>query len=431
MKLTKLSISIYIKILLGVLLATILFLAVSVYFIRQNIGTIFNEIAAKQMVLKGQLTVEDISADWDGCVFFTNLVWIDNTGKTAATIPEGSFKISIWDIITRNFTPASIKLINLKDAKISVSFNDRMAITSIDRRKPVKPKAQSQPAAPTNLPIDKYELNAKLVLIDCTLEAFYENRHFLMYDVNSYLDINTKKSIKGSFSTGFFGGTISADGLEIDGEIDFTKPIHEYNLNLVLKQVNPSTLGAGIGLYEPVSAVAKMTGPLPNPTISGSLSMYNLVLTGLHLTDLTGKFDYRSGLITAHDVKAKAFEGNVTASGYFNIDKKTYMIDILGKDLKGQIAVDKNLVCLVDLNAKMQGFGDPKSVLTTGSFKSSIGSYKGILFKSISADVRNQYGVLEFSNVVLKTPLISLNSSITLEKGKLKIGPIGVYHAKK
>lgn len=425
---TTIQTKLYLKLLLGICAALILFIGVSIYLIRQNIGTIFNEIAARQMVLKGQLTVEDITADWDGCVFFENLVWVDNTGKTAAQIPRGSFRVSLWDLMTRNFTPASIKLINLQDAKISITFNERMAIQSIDRRKIAKPKPKPKTDDTVNIHIDKYDLNAQLILKDCTLEAFYEQRHFLMYDVNAYIDIDTKKAIKGSFSTGFFGGTISADGLEIDGEIDFTKPVHEYNLTLVLKEVNPSTLGAGIGMYEPVSATAKMTGPLPNPTISGSLTMHDLILTGLHLTDLTGKFNYQNGLITAHDVKAKAFDGDVSASGYFNIDKRTYMIDIVGKYLKSQLAGDKELICLVDLTAKMQGFGDPKSVLTTGSFKSSGGVYKGIPFKSIGADVHNQYGIMEFNNVVVKTPLISFSTSIVVEKGQFRLGKVARHH---
>mgnify|MGYP003586732232 CR=1 FL=1 len=422
----KMSAVRYIKIILLVAILGVSALGASMYWVRQNIGTLFNEVAARQMVVKGTLTVEDITADWDGCVFFKNLVWIDNRGRTAATIPNGSFKIRLWDIITRNIKPESIRLIDLRDAKLAITFNERMAIQSIDRRKQV-PKKDAQGKPITNIPIERYNLDARLVLIDCTLEAFFENRHFLMYDVSSELNINTKNAISGYFKSGFFGGTISADGLEISGDIDLTKPIHEYNLDLVLKEVNPSTLGAGIGVYEPVSAWAKMTGPLPKPTIKGSLSMKDLVLPGLHFNDVKGKFVYDGGKISASEITAKAFDGDVVASGYFNIDDKTYMVDMVGKYLKGQLAAGKDLICLVSLTAKMQGFGDPKSVLTTGSFKSSEGMYKGVFFKSISADVRNQYGLLEFNNVLIRTPLLSLSTSLTLERGKVHIGKIETY----
>lgn len=422
----KISTNYYIKIVLVMIFLLITIFSGSMYWIRKNIGTVFNEVAARQMVIKGQLSVRDITADWDGCVFFEHLVWIDKTGKTAAMIPYGSFKISVWDIMTRNITPESIKLIDLRGAKLAITFNERMAIESIDRRKQPKETIKKDSAV-VDLKLDKYDINARLVMVDCTLEAFFENRHFLLYDVNSELDINTKRSIIGYFKSGFFGGTISADGLEISGDIDFTKPIHEYNLDLFFNEVNPSTLGAGIGVYEPVSAWAKMTGSLPNPTIKGSLSMKDLVLPGLHFVDLKGNFAYENGLINATGVTAKAFDGNIWASGYFNIDKKTYLVDIVGKYLKGQLAAGKDLVCLVDLNAKMQGFGDPKSVLTTGSFKSSEGIYKGIFFKMISADVHNQYGLLEFNNVIIKTPLVSLTTSLSLEKGKVHIGKIDTY----
>ena len=98
------------------------------------------------MVIKGQLSVQDITADWDGCVFFEDLVLIDNNGKTAASVPYGSFKIRLWDIVTRSIKPESIKLIDLRRAKISITFNERMAIESIDRRKQAKNAAQKAQA---------------------------------------------------------------------------------------------------------------------------------------------------------------------------------------------------------------------------------------------------------------------------------------------
>nr|WP_252894222.1 hypothetical protein [Veillonella denticariosi] len=89
----------------------ILFLAIGgiVFFILATIasrgmGVIFNEVMARQTIMRGTVTVESLSATpWGGTLSFTELVWKDPEGHELLNAPSGKIRVNMWDIVTRNF----------------------------------------------------------------------------------------------------------------------------------------------------------------------------------------------------------------------------------------------------------------------------------------------------------------------------------------
>ena len=96
------------------------------YLASVQAAIIFNEVAVKQRVIKGTLTVETLNANVFGTVRFNNLVWKDDTGKILAIIPQGSFKVRPWDVITKRLSTETLTYIELKDAIVNINFDNKM-----------------------------------------------------------------------------------------------------------------------------------------------------------------------------------------------------------------------------------------------------------------------------------------------------------------
>ena len=93
-------------------------------------------------------------------------------------------------------------------------------------------------------------------------------------------------------------------GVDIQGSVDLKPAVSTYDLNLGIRELNPSSLGTGLNIRETVTASAAVTGKLPEPIIIGQLYMKNLNLPGLKFTNVRGDFKYKDGYIGAQNVTA-------------------------------------------------------------------------------------------------------------------------------
>ena len=278
----------------------------------------------------------------------------------------------------------------------------------------------------TNKLVRNKEMKGTIVLNNCTVHGVAPKRDFLMNEVNARLDLDTTKALQIAFSCGPFGGTVDADGMDLRGKIDLTKPIPECALSLNIANCNPSSLGSGINVKDDVSADANITGLLPEPIIEGSLHMATLDIPALHFTNVEGLFHYSNGIISARDVTASVYGGRVEASGYFNLNNKFYNLDCKGHELMGSIAAkDMKLKCKVELDLHMRSSGNAKKTLTYGSFTSGKGSYYYVPFSKISGKFSNLYKTLSFSDVVITTMFGDVKSdAFKIVDGKLQLGKI-------
>ena len=402
---------------------TALFYGLS-YLASIHAAEIFNKNMAEQKFFKGHIKVERLSANIFGRVSFTNLVWDDGEGKTSVEIPEGSFKVKPLDVITKTIAPSTVTNIELNDARLVLTFDDTMHINGLEAKRTNKKRQKG----PDTKEFTEKLKNADVVLKlnNCAVTALYKNRAFIMERVNANIHYDSKAKLTLAFRSNSFGGTLEAEGLNINGSLDLKPEVAVYNLDVGVRQLNPSSLGTGLNIHEKVTAAAHVSGPLPEPVITGKIAMDELNLPALHFTDLTGDLRYDYGQLIAYNVKAKIFGGTCEAFGGFNLDTKGYTVDVKGYKLRSERAARSSLIrCAVDLDLKMRCNGDNKSTKTYGSFVSGPGVYTLLKFDCIRGSFFNQYKTLRFSDVVIYSMAGDIMApSFSIVDGKLKLGEV-------
>ena len=117
----------------------------------RGMGVIFNEVMARQTLMRGTVTVESLSATPWGTLTFTGLVWKDPEGHELFNAPSGKVRVNMWDVVTRNFKSSAIKGIELDDAVIVIDLDDNnrldFAPISPDVHKPIN-EIEPRPKAP-------------------------------------------------------------------------------------------------------------------------------------------------------------------------------------------------------------------------------------------------------------------------------------------
>ena len=200
-----------IGVLTAIIIASIIIFFVLAQMARRGAAEIFNRVMEKQSMLRGTITVETLMAHITGDVNFENLVWKEPDGDLILHVPEGSFHVRPWDVVTRNFKSTSIQQLTLKNAVISVRFDENMQVDFLDQKpgklmlskeeteqKPEQVQQQEQDEEVNaydddgiNFNPDGRRLRSEIVLEDCRLEARYRKRHYVLNNVNMKLDLHT------------------------------------------------------------------------------------------------------------------------------------------------------------------------------------------------------------------------------------------------
>lgn len=390
------------------------------YLASLQAARIFNEVVAEQRVMKGTLTVGALRANIFGNVSFDNLVWKDDAGTLLANIPQGSFKVRPLDIITKRFSSETVTYVEIKDAAVNINFDDKMYWQHLDVFKQPKTKSDMK-----NMQLK--EFHVKLVLVNSTIQTHADKRNFKLKDVNATINFNSKKRLTMEFQCGNVSGTFEADSIRLNGAVDLTKPVGVYdNISFNITNCNMSAFGIGNGENEKGTVQAVVTGQLPMPVITGTLDMKRLKITPMHFSNVKGNFKYQNGIIDVPELDARVFAGKVKADGYYNIDDRSYSIDLVGTGLHGDIGLNKpQLHCLVDLDAHLRSDGNPKNLLIYGDFKSGEGSYGLIDFDSLEGTITSQHGILDFRDVYIMIDGDQIFAPyLRIVNGKLKLGSI-------
>lgn len=463
MKLPEKLLSKNVKTAVGIIVA-IGILCIIVIFVLAQIASrgaafIFNREMEKQEMLRGTITVDSIMAHITGDVNFENLVWREPDGDLILQVPEGSFQVRLWDVIIRSFKATSIQKMTLKNAVISVRFNENMQVDFLDQKqeklslskaeaKQEKEKDPKQDAKQkTNQDLEtewiedhdyvydedgiNFDLGARrlrsvIVLEDCQLAARYKNRHYVLNNVNMKLGLDTTGMSHIDLSTGKFGGTMQGGGMSIYGEINFKPATPVVDLDVSLRDVDPSSLGFGMNVHDMMTVVTRLEGPITGPTGRGSVKMKELHIPALHFTDLIGDVNYSNSLFRFTDVRAKVYGGNLVARGDYNIDTRRYNIYGNGKALDSKNALrDLNFSCKVDLNINLSCDGNPRNLLAYGDFKSGKGHYSVISFDYLQGRFTNRFKELFIYDAIIATPFGTISTdAFSIIKGKLHLGKI-------
>ena len=103
---------------------TVVIISILATIASRGMGVIFNEVIARQTMMRGTVTVASLSATPWGTISFENLQWTDDDGQQLMTVPSGKIRVNMWDVITRNFKASAIRGIELNDAVIVVDLDD-------------------------------------------------------------------------------------------------------------------------------------------------------------------------------------------------------------------------------------------------------------------------------------------------------------------
>lgn len=421
------------KVLVLIALGGIVFYGICV-FLSYKAADIFNIVVAERQLFPGSVTVERLNATPMGEVSFEGLVWKDDKGDTLADIPEGSFKVRLWDVVAQRIGTTTLTDLTVEKGYVHLVLNDKMELQNI---KGLKSDSSDQDKKKDGKKNKRFQITGihgnrkficKIHFLDGKIEAESPDRHFVIDHVNLESDINTGSLTKIDLTAGHFSGTIEAEYLGLGGTIDFAKDIPSYNLQLTIKECNPKSLGVGVDIDDKASVRASISGDLPSPVIEGTLEMDKLDITALNFTKVRGKFHYEDGTLEASKVTAAVYGGTMEASGNFNLDKKTYHADIKGEKLKGSIAAhDLFLRCAVDLELHMgeDRLNGTKEIY--GRFYSGPGRYHILPFNKISGSFEQEGKTLNFKDVVISMAMSDVTTdAFSIVNGKVHLGPIYV-----
>lgn len=419
------------KIHLVMLLVCLLAVCGAVYFFlaqraSRHAAEIFNYFMAKQHVLAGSVTAEELRADIWGNVYFKNLIWDSPAQERLLSVPEGRIKIRPTDIVLRVASLDTIREVELHGAYIHLGFDEKMRLDILQRD-----KGESKNISLDEVPLNKRHLqiagklpNLKLILQDTVLSAEYQKRRFILHDVRGTAQITRHEQLETHLSAGRYGGSIAGEGLNIDGRCDLTGE-QKVNVNLGLYEVNPDSLGLK-NVYDAMTVTGQMTGSLKQPLIDGTLAMKELHLGDLYFTKINGNYHYENALITFKDVTGSIFGGTFDAIGLYHFDNHHYKIDVDGKNLMASAAAKSNKInTSVALKISFRNLGRGGNNLVYGSFSSGKGTFMLVPFNSIRGKFNDQGGELAFSDVEVETQLGTFASdAFKIVKGKLQLGSI-------
>ena len=452
-----------IKYVLCAIPVTIIVILITLELISRSAGAIFNYAMSEQTMFVGTITCEKIFPHINGRVEYENLDWRDKDGHVLLHIPEGNFRVRVWDIVTRNIKTTTMQEFTMKGAVVSLRLNEEMELDMVENSKPhpaekkkrvdwkkevgfnEMDEAQRQAIIneryaqmlqkakeeENNLNLDEeHHVKTKIKLEGCSVEIFYLNRHYLLSNVNVDLDADSEKFVKINATTGRFGGTLIGQGISINGSIDLTQePEPTVDLKVFLQNVNLDSMGVGVKLDNNLTMWTHFTGPISMPDGQGKLYMDQLIMPNVKFTDIRGDVHYNDGILKFLNVNANVYDGKLKARGYYNVDTLYYHIWGHGEGLDSGVAFpDMKLECPVAIDIAVHGCNIPKRTVISGVFYSGPGSYNKLIhFDRLSGKFSSAHRDLLFesANIAMGSYNIATDS-FRIQDGQLSMDPLQV-----
>ena len=416
----------------------------------RGMGVIFNEVMARQTMMRGTVTVESLSATPWGTLSFTDLVWTDPDGRRLVTVPDGKIRVNMWDVVTRNFKASAINGIELNDAIIVIDLDENNRIDFVppspDVKKPLNEVAP-RPKAPRKTTQERQEelgkkvrnfnwqgqyLDLKIRLRNSQLEVFNRNRHYVMKDVNARINLDSNRAVHIDMETGKFGGTAIGDGLVLKGRVDLKDVLKhrmpQLDLQFDVKGVDPSSLGFGENIHDTMTLLTKVTGDFNRPLAKGRVTMPILRIPALTFDNVVGDVTYQDGILNFSNVNANVFSGKLEAKGVYNLDTRAYTITGVAKDLDSSVALKTpEFLVPVSANLNFKSEGMPRDMEVWGNFWSGDGHYMLIPIQSITGNFHNKGRHLSFSDVKVNTKITTISTNaLRIDDGQLTMGPLNI-----
>lgn len=425
-------------------------------------AAIFNEAMMEQDMLKGTITAEKIIAHINGHVDFSGLEWRDTEGRLILRIPEGSFHVRPWDVVTGHIKSTTMQELTIKNAEVSMHLGDDMTVDFIrnspdmrrmdekkedwqekvslvgkseEERKRIgefrrRKRAEKMANQWSNFDREGRKIRLQLKFENCRLEVFHKARHYLLSKVNLTANINTDKVMEIEMNTGGFGGTMIGNGVKLKGKVNFRgADIPEGDLRISFQDVDPSSLDLGLNIHDRMTMDSHLTGPLNEISGDGQVFMNDLHIPNLHFQNVMGKIHYDGAKLYFREVVAKVYGGTLQAEGEYDLDTRYYSLHGLGKNLQSASALPgSHLNCSVELDIYLDSKGSGRETTAHGSFSSGEGRYKIMPFKRISGRFNEAYHDLQFYDVVIEFAGFKMHTdALQVKDGKLTLSPIVMH----
>lgn len=422
-------------------------------------AAIFNQAMTEQDMLKGDITAEKIVAHINGHVTFTGLEWKDAEGRLILRVPEGSFHVRPWDVVTGHIKSTTIQELTLKHAEVSVHLADDMTVDFIrnspdmkrvkedeedwqmkvslvgkseEERKRIgefrrRKRAEKMARQWSNFDREGKKIRMALKFEDCRMEVFFKERHYLLSRVDLAADINTDKAMTIDAHTGGFGGTMIGNGVRLKGTVDFNgADVPVGDLQISFNDVDPSSLDLGVNIHDKMTLDSHLQGPLNAIRGDGQVIMHELHIPGLEFQNVIGNVHYDGTTLEFRDVLANVYGGELRADGVYDLDTRYYNIHGKGTGLQtSQALPGSHLYCKVDLDMFLSSKGSGRETTSYGNFASGEGRYKIMPFKRIVGRFRQGYRDLEFDDVIIEFAGFSMaTDALQIKEGKLNLRPV-------
>ena len=447
------------------ILALPILILLALEILSMSAAAVFNYAMERQNMLLGSVTAEKISADITGQVEFTNLEWKDMNGRQIIYIPDGSFRVRLYDILTKNFKSTTVQELTINDANISLRLDDDMRLDFVGHspdfeaakdemktnnsewekkiKKPPESKSEEEMIAAgearrakqkrqieegwQNFNRNGQKIKLKLEMNQCQVEVFFKERHYLFGNVNIDADVDTSRAAMLAAHTGVFGGTMIGRGFSLRGSVNFADAdVPTCNFYMALYNVNPSSLGFGLKIDDAMTLKCRFEGEVSHPVGRGTVQMDELHLPGLDFSNVMGKIAYKDSMLLFEDVTANVYGGELKARGDYNMDTRYYNLYGHGEKLKAKKALKKShLSCDVALDLTIKSKGNARNTVSYGEFASGEGRYGWIPFKEIKGKFNNAYRDLQFSDVAIDLGGHYITTdAFSIKDGKLTLAPI-------
>ena len=385
----------------------------------QKVNFIFADAMSKQKVLRGTISTQEIRADIWGRVYFKNLTWLDPQGEPVVFVPQGMFKVSTWDIITKQVDINTLKELVLENALFSLDFNEKMQLDVVRYQK--KKSAHRKKVNSKNLNLQEKIPALHLELHNCTLSAQYKQRYFALYAVNLLLDSSDKNKLMIDLSAGPFGGNLVGESIMLKGTVNNIKQ-PKLNHSLAMEKVLPEAMGLR-NVKDLATVTGQVKGTWQEPQVDGTISFEALNIPALHFNNVKGNYHYENGIINFTDVSAGLYGGYVNAEGKYYLDSRDYQLHAVGREMLASLAARSSKInCKVDMDLHMDADGKTKKVHTYGNFTTGRGSYLFVPFEKIQGEFSDRNKELSFSNVIIHTFLGDIGTdAFQIIDGKLSI----------
>lgn len=385
---------------------------------------IFNLVVSRQNILKGKIYAEALKCDFNGVIHFKNLCWDTDQGESIAKIPDGRLIINPLDVITLQITPNSLKVIELHDSSFKLRFDEKMQLDVLKQKQEPKEKSNASPKKDSrNLNMPDNMPNWKVVLKNCSVTAYKENRIYAMEKVNCVVAVKKHSLVDIDFVGKSLGGTMIGKSITLKGQVDTASDT--VGLKLTLEEIVPASLGLG-KLSDAVTLTGDIQGQASHPVIAGNIKFDKLDLRNMVFTDVTSKYYYKDGILNLANTQGNIWGGHVSASGKYNVVTRRYRIDGVGTDIDlGQATRQADAEGRGKLYFTLLCDPARKQQAITGHVEIGKGHFKAVRFHRVVSDVfvHNKTTYIKNMKVIMGIGRVT-SKLLSIENGKLNRKPV-------